>query len=192
MPTSILLLSDLSYHLGIIGLAEMLERADIVRWLSEDDAAVRDPRGANDIESRHEQSVRDEDVFVPVPGMPPSGEGTGERKQVKREPPIIHFLALKRWYFTIGDPDCVPAVPDGHENAKTQKWPKLNPYTGRVFSDIHVEDVSRRLTRADMKALWRNPKFVEHCRQQVAWYADRYPRYAFPHARRGILVFPRW
>jgi len=69
MPISILLLSDLSYHLGIIGLAEMLERADIVRWVSEDDAAVRDPRGANDIESHHEQSVRDEEVFVPVPGV---------------------------------------------------------------------------------------------------------------------------
>jgi hypothetical protein len=188
MGSSILLLSDLSYELGIIGLAELQERMEVARWLSPRGASKSDPRGSGGEERGLPAERRDSGDSAPSPGQAGGQGGLGEDE----DPGWMKFVLLNRWHFTLGDVDCIPSVPHGHENAKTQAWPKLNPYTGRVFVDVHVEDVSRRLDRSEMQQIWRDDEFVERCRRQVLWYSERFPRYTYPNARRGKLNFPRW
>lgn len=187
MATAILLLSDLSYSLGIIGLAELAERNEIAAWLSDPNDSQSDPRGAL---GEQENAARGYELDE-HPKEVGATDASGSAKAHK-EPPWLSFLAFNRWHFTLGDADCVPSVPHGHEHAKTQKWPKLNPYTGRAYISMNNEDVSKRLTRNEMQQLWRNDDFVEHCRKQVIWYANEYPSYKFAHARRGMLRFPQW
>lgn len=191
MSKEIYLLSDLRYALGIIGLVELQERLEIANWLFGKMQDRPDPRGTSDGGLEPRKPPNDEDVFRSMPVLRPlSGNAISESQKPEAE--VTQFLALKCWYFTIGDPDCAPSVPHGHENSKTQKWPKFNPYTGKVFTSIHAEDTSRRLSREEMKALWRNADFVEHCREHVKWYAERFPEYRFVNARRGYLAFPSW
>lgn len=195
MSRIIHLLNDLSYAAGLIGLIELQERNEIASWVfsrkSPSLHARPDPRG--ELEQRLESDLRVEEgeVFQSI-----SEDGqvlvTSSSNQLGDESAAMQFLVLKRWYFTLGDADCAPSVPHGHENSKTQKWPKLNPYTGKVFTAIHNEDTPRRLSRPEMQLLWQDDGFVDHCRQQVAWYADQFPHHKFANARRGILVFPRW
>lgn len=191
MYKSLLLLSDLSYAVGLIGLIELEERLEIANWLYGDTTNQSDPRGPLDCIIEFDEPILEKDVFRLM-----RAESAGTRQDLMKssnpEPEVMQFLVLKRWHFTIGDPDCAPSVPHGHENAKTQKWPKLNPYTGKVFTAIHTEDTTRRLSREEMKALWRNSDFVEHCRNQVNWYAARHSAYQFVKARRGYRAFPRW
>lgn len=190
MKTSITLLNDLSFAIGLIGLAEMHERTEVSLWLADETGSIADPR--EESSELTERSVREpcheDEVLKPVA----TDQKTGKLIPVGDEPQWLRFLVLKKWHFTLGDVDCVPSVPHGHENAKTQSWPKLNPYTGRVFSAIHREDVSQRLDRNEMRLIWRNKDFVERCRRQVIWYANNYQNFPFPHARRGLLHFPRW
>jgi hypothetical protein len=191
MPKSILLLSDLSYATGLIGLVELEERLEIADWLFGNTKGQSDPRGPMERSVEANEPVPDQDVFQPI--RADKANATSSTAEARSpEPEVMQFLALRRWHFTISDPDCAPSVPHGHENAKTQKWPKLNPYTGKVFTAIHSEDTTRRLSREEMKALWRNADFVEHCRNQVNWYSRRFPGYRFVNARRGTLAFPRW
>ncbi len=195
MSRIIHLLNDLSYEAGIIGIVELHERNQIASWVfSHDHSPVHesvDPRGAPEHGPEEGPQIEEREVFRPL-GKDGSGSVASDNERAAKEPRVLQFLALKRWYFTLGDADCAPSVPHGHECAKTQKWPKLNPYTGKVFTAIHQEDTSRRLSRQEMQILWRDDGFVDHCREQVAWYADRFPRYRFANARRGTLVFPRW
>jgi hypothetical protein len=195
MSRIIHLLNDFSYAAGIIGLVELEERNQIASWLfSRDHSRILerpDPRGALGSEPEGQSEIKDGQVFQPL-GTDGRVLASSVNDSAAQEPAVLHFLALKRWCFTRGDADCAPSVPHGHENAKTQKWPKLNPYTGKVFTAIHQEDTSRRLSRLEMQMLWRDDGFVDHCREQVAWYADRFPHYRFANARRGILAFPRW
>lgn len=191
MSKELALLSDLSYANGLIGLVELQERLEIADWLFGGTQDHPDPRGPIDQVVEPGEPLDEEDVFSPIRARARSAVGeTGDARKPEAE--VLQFLALKRWYFTIGDPDCAPSVPHGHENAKTQKWPKINPYTGKVFTSVHAEDTSRRLTREEMKALWRNSDFVDHCREHVKWYAARFSEYRFINARRGFLAFPRW
>lgn len=186
----IALLSDFSYQLGLIGIAEYRERLEIAYWLSTDGEDKLDPRG-----SRHEGPERpheDDD-------NPKSDKEYVTGDFIKRIAPgenpradELQLLALNKWMFTIGDRDCYPSVPHGHLHRKTNEWPKLNPYTGRVFADTHVEDHASRLTKTEMKGIWNDADFVGHCRQQVIWYSAFAPNYAFPRARRGKLHFPKW
>ena len=191
MSKSILLLSDLSYAVGLIGLVELEERLEIADWLFGKAPNQSDPRSPIDRAIEVDEAVPDENVFQAFRRESTDTASSTAGNRIP-EPEVTQFLALRRWYFTISDPDCAPSVPHGHENTKTQKWPKLNPYTGKVFTAIHSEDTTRRLSREEMKALWRNADFVEHCRNQVNWYARRFPGYRFLNARRGHLAFPRW
>jgi hypothetical protein len=185
----IILLSDLSYELGLIGLVEYEERRAIADWLSSSGNSS-DPRIRKDEE---DICAEEKDTEVPL-STPAAGASSGATSSSGDEDPDdwARLLAFNKWVFTPGDADCYPAVPHGHLYKKTNEWPKLNPYTGRVFSDMHVEDVSFRLTRSEMKLLWNDPDFVDHCRKQVLWYSEFAPRYSFPRARYGKLHFPRW
>ncbi|WP_175751254.1 hypothetical protein [Burkholderia anthina] len=190
MSTAILLLNDLSYQLGIIGLAELTERAEMADWLLSDGASQADPRGAPETERVHARDTPDDpDALSPSRDDMCSADTSGNANEAPR---WLEFLALGRWHFTLGDVDCVPSVPHGHQNSKTQSWPKLNPYTGRVFVGVNQEDATQRLDRIEMLQLWRDDKFIEHCRKQVLWYTQDFPSYPFANARRGRLVFPRW
>ena len=119
-----------------------------------------------------------------------SSSGLGDA--LSNENNLLEFLAFNKWMFTIGDPDCYPSVPHGHFRNKTRVWPKLNPYTGRVFSGNHQEDVNSRLSKNEMRFLWTDSNFVDHCRKQVHWYSNFAPAYGFPNARLGRDVFPKW
>ncbi len=186
----IVLLSDLSYQLGLIGIAEYQERREIAYWLSMDVEGKIDPRSG-----RHEESERprENDEIRENHGALYTGD-SGSTIATDDDPSHRwpQFLAFNKWMFTIGDRDCYPSVPHGHLHRKTNEWPKLNPYTGRVFVNVHDEDASCRLTKAEMKALWNGEDFVEHCRKQVLWYNDFAPDYEFPRARFGKLRFPSW
>lgn len=186
----ILLLSDLSYQLGLIGIAEYEERREVAYWLFWDGEGKPDPRGSRHEEpvSPHENDQRRESEGVR--GQEVSGSAKATVKDPSDRWP--QFLAFKTWIFTLGDPDCYPSVPHGHLHQKTKEWPKLNPYTGRIFATAHAEDHSRRLTKAEMRILWNDKDFVEHCRKQVLWYSDFAPDFAFTRARFGKLHFPKW
>lgn len=188
MHEYILLLSDLSHQAGLIGLAEYEERKSIADWLSASGSSWPDPRGRSGEESEHS-----EEHETCLDGICSAGSGSsGKGEDTEDEKRWPQFLVFNKWMFTVGDRDCYPSVPHGHLHKKTNEWPKLNPYTGRVFSDVHDEDIGSRLSKAQMTLLWNDSGFVESCRKQVLWYSDFAPAYGFPRARFGKYQFPRW
>ena len=188
MHEYILLLSDLSYQTGLIGLSEYEERQAIANWLSASGSGLPDPRMRSSEESKHSEERESSLDGVGSAGGDSSNNGEDHEDQNR----WLQFLAFNKWMFTVGDRDCYPSVPHGHLHKKTNEWPKLNPYTGRAFSDVHQEDVDSRLSKVEMKRLWNDAGFVEICRKQVLWYSDFAPAYGFPRARFGKLQFPRW
>ena len=188
MHQYIILLSDLSYEIGLIGVAEYEERLAIADWLSGTDH-YPDPRvrpGQEGENSEERQASHTEVGSAESYDSSDSGETADDQDRWYR------LLVLNKWMFTVGDRDCYPSVPHGHLHSKTNKWPKLNPYSGRVFLDVHQEDIGPRLDKTEMRLLWNNTDFVEHCRKQIIWYSDFAPAYRFPHARFGKFRFPRW
>lgn len=186
MSQYIKLLSDISFMAGVIGFFEYYERYEIADWLEDSTDQLPDPRGA----------INDGEVFSQIKEFSDESNADAPGNRVAgadNEPPEwLELLMLNQWMFTIGDRDCYPSVPHGHFKAKTNEWPKLNPYTGRVFVAGHKEDSAKRLNKKEMIDLWNNTKFVERCREQVLWYSDFAPAYQFPRARRGKLIFPKW
>ncbi|WP_041852928.1 hypothetical protein [Vibrio antiquarius] len=169
MKTTLLLLADLSYQHGLIGLNEYAERLETIDWLtSTEDSTEAEMRQLEEVNgltsqtSTSQNDVRDESLSL---------------------------LALKKWMFTIGDADCFPSVPHGHLNNKNGKT-KLNPYTGYIINKDKKE--IDRLTKAEMYVLWSDPKFRNHCREQINWYTGFAPEYLFPDARKGRLSLPKW
>ncbi|WP_156409940.1 hypothetical protein [Duganella sp. Root198D2] len=187
----IVLLSDLSYQIGIIGLMEYRERLQIAEWLTSSKNSLDDPR-----DSGERNPMEDSESPREVPNKDVTSNNSGGAAALKDDDDELdrwaQFLAFKKWVFTIGDADCSPSVPHGHLHHKNNPHPKLNPYTGRVFGKGQKEDVSLRLTRAEMKSLWNDSEFVAHCREQVIYYSSFAPAYDFPNARHGRLHFPRW
>lgn len=186
MSQYITLLSDISFMARLIGYSEYCERCEIADWLIDSRDCTPDPRmsGPESKAANPEREYPEESVD--------NGETGGTGISGNEDSPWFELLMMNKWMFTIGDPDCYPSVPHGHHKSKNIKWPKLNPYTGRVFSGMHSEDAEKRLAKNDMRKLWSDSKFVEHCREQVLWYSDFAPSYGFPGARQGNLVFPRW
>lgn len=182
------LLSDLSYLTGLIGYCEYLERCEVADWLEDPYNQIPDPR----LPQEDIQEKPFEDEYPEDRETEEKNRFTQSGQSRDNEPPYLELLILNKWMFTLGDVDCYPSVPHGHFEVKTRKWPKLNPYTGRVFSNIHKDDPINRLSKQDMKKIWNDPKFIDHCREQVIWYSDFAINYDFPKARRGKLVFPRW
>tara|TARA_R110001583_G_C5648135_1_gene408451 strand:+ start:2473 stop:3006 length:534 start_codon:yes stop_codon:yes gene_type:complete len=176
----------MSLMAGLIGHFEYIERHEIADWLEDPGVRTSDPRVTS--HNKHEPPLKDS----PEENRSDEGQSSttgGQRTDVS---PRLELLMMNQWMFTLGDADCYPSVPHGHYKSKTREWPKLNPYTGRVFSDVHKEDVSKRLSKKEMIKLWNDSTFIEHCRAQVLWYSDFASSYGFPNARRGKLAFPRW
>ncbi|WP_145543726.1 hypothetical protein [Yersinia frederiksenii] len=193
----IMVLSDLSYQLGIIGLIEYQERFEIYRWLKDNNNSVADPRnayGEDDASPEegkmHNKDERDRSNRMKDSQLSHTGGRGGQTSE--DEDDSMHFLAFKKWLFTVGDTDCFPSVPHAHSQRKTNPWPKLNPYTGVVYSSMKAEDVSSRLTKGEMKLLWNDSKFIEECKKQIVWYSEFSPHYPFPNARFGRYILPRW
>jgi len=171
---------------GLIGRFDYHERLEIADWMEDFSGSKADPRlnrsgdydtSIDEIDKKYQEE---------------RGTLGSACEQGANERDWLELLMMNRWMFTIGDADCYPSVPHGHYKSKTKKWPKLNPYTGRVFLDVHREDSSVRLNKRDMVNLWNDSKFIEHCRAQVIWYNNFAPEYGFPNARRGMLTFPKW
>ncbi|PJH88531.1 MULTISPECIES: hypothetical protein [Pseudomonas] len=180
----LLLWSEVSYDLGLIGLAELKERAEVAEWLLDPGHSIRDPRLGRDEEPETQESSECE-----RPDTAPLVEGAKKDDPADR---WFHLVVLSKWIFTVGDVDCYPSVPHGHFQKKTNSWPKLNPYTGRVFSAPHSEDKARRLTRREMQVLWNDEEFLNHCHKQIDWYTEFAPQYQFVTAKYGRHHLPRW
>lgn len=174
-------LADLHHQFGLIDASEHRERFAIARWISSDEVEDQDPR----------------DPIVKVE----SSEDASTESVVKRgsearspsrpdEPEWLEFLAFNKWVFTRSDPDPYPSTPHGHLHDSNRAWPKLNPYTGRVFKAKHQEEASLRLSKHQMRTLWGTQEFRDYCRSHVVWYMEAHSHHGF--GVRYPLRFPRW
>ncbi|MCC4834231.1 hypothetical protein LMH66_16415 [Shewanella sp. 10N.7] len=165
MRTTLILLADLSYQVGIIGLNEYLERLRVADELFEPDELESMSSDEHDLNSNHSMNSDREDE--------------------------LSFVGLGKWKFTPGDVDCFPSVPHGHLHVKTSPI-RVNPYTGVVFNANNKELAKERLKKKEMIALWSDSKFRDYCRVEILWYSDFAPRYKFPNAKHGKMKLPRW
>lgn len=182
---SMYFLAEFCFSQGLIGLDEYRERIEVANWLSAEDDTP-DPRKPKtkrtspDIEDSNEvtsdNSDQEHNIVLGVPRQ------TG--------PAVLELVRLNVWYFTLGDADCYPSVPHGHYENENNPWPKLNPYTGRVFECVHREKGSMRLSKSEMRALWTDETFKGHCRKQILWYIETHTNYGFPV--KYPMRFPRW
>jgi hypothetical protein len=178
MYTQILLLSDLAYACGLIGLNELEEREAVVEWMESD--TVVDPRvPGSEGETPGLEADNDPVNWVAVV----AGQDSNEP---------LALVVLSTWIFTLGDVDCFPSVPHGHWKSKTTPWPKLDPFCGRVYRNTRTEDAGARLPKTAMRQIWRDKNFVSFCRDQIHWYSSFAPHYNFNRARYGKYVFPNW
>lgn len=173
-------LAEWHLHLGLIGIDEFVERVAVAEWLN-DQGNVTDPREPQ-IEKEQEGNPIEENR------KPPNVNAAHvAAKDNSSTPDYLEYL-WSGWYFTRQDADPYPSTPHGHEESPDKKWPKLNPYTGRVFSAKHKEDQTRRLTKKQMKVLWGDQKFRDFCRSHVLWYMEAHPYHTF--SVRHPLRFP--
>lgn len=176
---TLIVLAELSFELGLIDVTEYEDRYRVAIWVGEDDTSLEvhsDPREPPAPESEPKES---EDEHAQV-----GGSGKVD------EPDWIELLVLGKWLFTKSDPDAYPSTPHGHLHSATREWPKLNPYTGRVFKQKHQEDATLRLSKMEMQRLWRDHAFRDFCRSYILLYVEAHPHYEF--RVRNLLRFPRW
>ena len=177
------MLADISILLGLIDEDEHKERLAVANWVYEE-ADVIDPRGSGD--ANEERKINLDTDSLEAYEATVLGNGATE---LQRED-WIHFVAFKTWYFTRSDPDSYPSVPHGHLHSADRAWPKLNPYTGRVFKAKDEEETSMRLDKKQMRELWRNLAFRDFCRSHILWYIEKHPYYHF--RVNHLLRLPRW
>ena len=186
MSDMLLTLAHFHYRLGYIGVDEYRERCRVALWLAEEGDRRGDPRtDASEDDLSYEQE-REEFEGEPVVVQTSSGASSGK----KDEPLIIGFVCLGAWIFTKSDPDSYPSVPHGHYRNQNRRWPKLNPYTGRVFAAKHQEDKPKRLSKREMKKIWGDESFRSFCREMIVWYQEVHPDFDFPVLH--PLRLPRW
>ncbi|MGV8713060.1 MAG: hypothetical protein ACWA6R_10985 [Nitrosomonas sp.] len=172
-------IAQLSFEFGAIDFSEYCERIAVAKWIADQSNRVGDPRGS----INEEGSNFDEDYFLDNLDVEIFFRQTNEYDW-------LELVVLGNWYFTGSDPDSYPSVPHGHLHSANRPWPKLNPYTGRVFAAKHKEDISLRLKRRQMQELWRSVAFRDFCRSQVMRYIENFPFHEF--GVRNKLRFPRW
>jgi len=179
---TLLTLAEVSIQFGLIGIDEYRERCEIAYWLNGDTGSFADPRTTSGREDKTDEDA--EPILSGETELRASGNTNG--------PPGSDFIELlwQGWVFTKADPDPYPSTPHGHWRDPNQKWPKLNPYTGRVFKQKHQEDNSRRLKKKDMVALWGNGQFRDFCRSYILWYMEEFPYHDF--AVSHPLRLPSW
>lgn len=176
-------LSELSFNLGLIDISEYEERIEVAYWLSAEDSSLSDPREMNDEESALEKTP---DYDYPV-SESVSIIDAGKTRDSDWQ---LELIVLKKWYFTRSDPDPYPSVPHGHLNSATRPWPKLNPYTGRAFKAKHQEETSLRLSKREMRDIWRAETFRNYCRSHIVWYMETHPYFTF--RVRHPMRLPLW
>ena len=178
MTQTLLLLAEFSFELGLIGVDEYAERVHVARWLDDDNASSMDPRepACGRLEGEESQNDPSEIQIRRIATSPDSD--------------WLELLLLGKWVFTRSDPDPYPSTPHGHLHNENRPWPKLNPYTGRAFKAKHQEEATMRLTKKEMRMLWRTQAFRDFCRSHILWYIEAHPHHAFRVPR--PLRFPRW
>lgn len=179
---ALLVLANFHFGFGLIGIDEYAERVEVARWLGSK-GPTADPRTGIESDEGHCGGESE------VPGDEVSHNSAVTSND---DQPIdsIEFIFRKEWVFTKSDPDPYPSTPHGHLGNQNRRWPKLNPYTGRVFKAKHQEDESARLRKSDLVDLWRNERFRDFCRSHIIWYAERHPHHVFPVAH--PFRFPKW
>jgi len=179
-------LANVSLDYGLIGIDEYAERIHVAFWLEDPDPSSADPRHP------FPETGRDRELEQPAGGTSWAEEeiSTIGGRENKKGPSRTCHVFKKRWYFTKSDPGPYPSVPHGHHSSSNAKWPKLNPYTGRIFSNRHQETVAQRLSKSDMQLLWRDQNFRDFCRQHILWYLENHRHYVFPVT--NPLRLPRW
>lgn len=165
---------------GLIGLAELLEREEVLQWLKPPTVAsggTSDPRNTLGGESER-PSVPSESS----PASPAGGESAApeRRRDDGGELALMPLVIGGNWVFTKDDDDSYPSVPHGHFQEKTRPWPKLNPYSGKVFSRKDVEDTRSRLTRDELVRLWNDEKFRQHSLATIVWYEENHLYFVLP------------
>jgi len=179
---TLLTLAEMHYNLGLISFHDYEERCCIADWLYDGSGQHPDPRDAVGEEREDKDEFPLDDGTVTVrQGYPDDPDNPGS----------LSFL-FSGWIFTKADPDPYPSTPHGHWQNQNKKWPKLDPYNGRVFTEKHNEDKSKRLQKAQMKILWDDEKFKDFCRGHLIWYMEEYPYHVFRVGRDRLLRFPRW
>lgn len=189
MKSSLIALAEFSYHFGFIGIDEYFERIKIACWLSEDSSTIKikDPRLSDD-----ERDLEKDNEEIGDIGLKISCSKSGSRDEnldLPFDENWIEFVFNKQWFFTKSDRDPYPSTPHGHFKGKNNRWPKLNPYTGRVFKTKHQEETSKRLSKNELKKLWSEKRFRSFCREYIMWYMEEFPDYKFPVPH--PLRFPR-
>lgn len=185
MENTLITLAKIHYGLGLIGQDEYIERARVARWLSAE-LQGGDPRS----ESQEEEINDNREMYDTESEAVAIKDSSGKSTLTDNEDNHLELLCLNIWVFTKSDPDTYPSVPHGHYRNKNNAWPKLNPYTGRVFSSKHHEDRAKRLSKKDLKLMWSNEKFKSFCREVIIWHLEQFPHYRF--RVQHPLRFPRY
>jgi hypothetical protein len=173
-------LARVHYKWRLIGVDELQERCKVAEWLSTDWSHTPDPRRSELQDKRPHIAGRDRPAQAADEPQPGSEHNP---------PKSLHFVFMD-WHFTLSDPDPYPATPYGRHLSHDRRWPRLNPYTGRVFSRKHQEDVHLRLSREEMRLLWRSERFRNFCKNHTSNYRIGQPSYDFPMP--DPLKFPTW
>jgi hypothetical protein len=184
VASTLIALARFNLQFGLIGIDEHIERCEVALWLDDRNGKRLDPRAAAASEEHHEEKERGSADNAGDPPQKRGGDGPHESDSGE-----VEFL-FRGWIFTKSDPDPYPSTPHGHWRNPNAKWPKLNPYTGRVFKEKHQEDISARLSKKEMKELWNDSRFRDFCRSYILWYREAFPHHAFSVA--DPLRFPRW
>jgi hypothetical protein len=185
MENTLITLAEFHYELGYIGYDEFHERVQVALWLADRGDGV-DPRFDSEEESYPSDDENDgdpsESVICP--------RSSSEKNSDEDEDNLFQFICLGIWVFTKSDQDSYPSIPHGHYQDQNRPWPKLNPYTGRVFSSKHQEEKTKRLSKKAMRNIWQDESFKSFCREMIVWYKEQFPYYEFSVHR--PLRMPRW
>lgn len=168
---TLIFLAELHLHVGLIGIDDFTERCTVARWL-DDNNVGHDPREPATAEGNDGIKFEDQTNL--------SGDGDASPHESKNDyaGDVLELMWFE-WVFTRQDEDPYPSTPHGHLRDPNRKWPKLNPYVGRVFTQKHQENVKLRLTKKRMIALWSDQRFRDFCRSHILWYTERFPQHTF-------------
>lgn len=184
MENTLITLARFHFELGIIGYDEYVERVEVALWLSGHGEINTDPRLDSEEDIWDEEKEHKEEEFEPV--FTRQSPGKLNENMDNR----LEIVCLGLWVFTKADRDSYPSVPHGHYKNQNRPWPKLNPYTGRVFSSKHQEDNNQRLTKKEMRNIWQDERFKSFCREMIIWYREQFPYFDFGVTR--PLRMPKW